>query len=354
MLWGLLLLLALALMGVGGYALYLLLDYSRIVDNRDLSVAQNSSSILKPGRAQHIVSWNIGFGAYSSDFSFFMDGGSESRGKSRQAVLDNVSAVIDTLQKLKPDFILLQEVDERATRSYHINQREMLERAFIESHSSVYAQNYHSSYLLYPLWKPHGASQSGILTLGDVCISGAVRRKLPVETGVRKFFDLDRCYCVNRIPVEGGRTLCLINLHLSAYTSDGSIANRQIELLLREMVQERQKGNYVIADGDFNKDLWGSSAAISGISGKGETWAQPFPQESLPESFALVNSLDVRNPVFSCRDTGAPYMKGRSFEVTLDGFIISDNVESLGCRVIDTGFAATDHNPVELSFALKE
>lgn len=354
MLWGLLVLPVLVLLVVGGYLLYLLLDYDRIADNRELAVTRNRSDILEPGAVQRIVSWNLGFGAYSSDYSFFMDGGRESRGKSRQAVLHNVSAAIDTLQSLAPDFMLLQEVDTHATRSYHINQREMLEQAFAESHAGVYAQNYHSSYLFYPLWKPHGASQSGILTLSDVSISGAVRRKLPIESGVRKFFDLDRCYCIHRIPVEGGGMLCLINLHLSAYTSDGSIATRQIELLLQEMVRERRKGSYVIAGGDFNKDVWGNSAAVTGISGKNAAWAQPFPKDCLPEGFTLVNSLDRENPVLSCRDTGAPYVKGATFEVTLDGFIISDNVEVRSCRVVNAGFAASDHNPVEMCFVLKE
>ena len=350
----LLVLMILTLLLVGGYVIYLLVDYSRIEDDQELLVTQYAQDGLAAGEEKRIVTWNIGFGAYSSDYSFFMDGGSESRARSSDAVMENVGKVIDVLKAREADFMLLQEVDESATRSYHINERALLENAFMDGHSSVYAQNYHSSYLFYPLTQPHGASQSGILTLSNAFVSGAVRRQLPIEKGLRKFFDLDRCYDISRIPVDGGKMLCLINLHLSAYTSDGSIATQQLALLLEEMERERNAGNYVIAGGDFNKDVWGNSSEITGISGQNYTWAQPVDVEMLPEGFTLVNSLDAQNPVLSCRDTGAPYVKGKSYEVTLDGFIVSDNVQVISCQVIDTGFVATDHNPVEMRFVLRD
>ena len=35
-------------------------------------------------------------------------------------------------------------------------------------------------------------------------ITSALRRSLPIETGFTKLLDLDRCYSVSRIPVDGG------------------------------------------------------------------------------------------------------------------------------------------------------
>ena len=179
-----------------------------------------------------------------------------------------------------------------------------------------------------------------------------MRRSLPIEGGINKFFDLDRCYCVSSIPVDDGRMLKLYNLHLSAYSSDGSIATEQLALMAQEMAADYAAGNYVIAGGDFNKDLWGDSSAYSGVSGVDASWCKPFPAELLPEGFTLVNSLDEENLVLSYRNTDTAYEKGRTFEVTLDGFIVSDNVEVTSCDVIDTGYAATDHNPVRMTFRL--
>jgi len=342
----------LILLVVGGYMAYVFLDYSRIEDAQDLGVAQNSEALMPVQTQQRIVSWNIGFGAYNSDYSFFMDGGTESRAYSKEICESNVQTVIEGLKEQAADIMLVQEADVKGTRSHGVNQVSMIKNTFLNSHSSVFAENYNSSYLFYPIHKPIGANRSGILTLADVQVESALRISLPIETGFNKFFDLDRCYSISRIPVENGKTLCLYNFHLSAYTSDGSIATEQLGLLLKDMQAEYSAGNYVIAGGDFNKDVWGDSAAYTGIPGENANWCQPFPLELLPEGITLVDSLNTEKLVLSCRDTAAPYEKGKTFEVTLDGFMVSDNVEVVSCEVIDAGFAVSDHNPVRMDFKL--
>ena len=340
-------------LAVGGYAVYLFADYSRLPDHQELLVTQRTEAVLAAGEAKSIVSWNLGFGAYSADFSFFMDGGDESRARSLRECEANILGAVDNLKMLDADFMLIQELDEAGDRSHGLNQRLMLEEAFSDSHSAVFAQNYDSSYLFYPIHAPIGAARSGILTLGNVRMDGALRRSLPIESGFNKFFDLDRCYSVTRIPVDNGRQLCLYNLHLSAYTSDGSIAVEQLKMMAADMQGDYAEGNYVIAGGDFNKDLWGDSSAYSGVTGVDASWCQPFPLETLPDGFVLVDSLDENDPVFSCRNADAPYQQGVSFVVTLDGFIVSDNVEVISCGVVDAGFAVSDHNPVRMEFVLQ-
>ena len=259
--------------------------------------------------------------------------------------------MIGKLTDWNADLMLVQEVDFDSTRSYHIDQRQMIESAFPDC-SAVFAQNYDSSYLFYPVTKPIGASKSGVLTLYSAQISDAVRRSLPIEGGINKFFDLDRCYSVSSIPVDDGKTLKLYNLHLSAYSSDGSIATEQLALMAQEMAADYAAGNYVIAGGDFNKDLWGDSSAYSGVSGVDASWCKPFPTELVPEGFTLVNTLDEANLVLSSRNTDTAYVKGKTFEVTLDGFIVSDNVQVNSCAIVDTAYANTDHNPVRMTFVL--
>lgn len=340
------------LLVVGAYVAYLFIDYSRLSDNQELVCVQRIEESLNAGEELSIVTWNLGFGAYSDDFSFFMDGGTESRAYSKEACESNISSAIEALKKQDADLMLLQEVDVKGTRSYDVNQAAMLEDAFMDSHSSVYAQNYDSGYLFYPLHSPIGANQGGILTFADARIDGAVRRSLPIESGIRKFFDLDRCYSVSRIPVSNGKNLMLFNLHLSAYTADGTIATKQLEMMLDHMEEEYAHGNYVIAGGDFNKDLWRDSSVYTGVSGEAYSWAQPFPTDLLSSGFSLADSCNPDYPVLSCRNADMPYAKGETFEITLDGFIVSDNVQILSCEAIDEGFRNSDHNPVRMEFVL--
>ena len=120
------------------------------------------------------------------------------------------------------------------------------------------------------------------------------------------------------------------------------------------VLKEAEAGHHVIAGGDFNKDLLGDSAAVFGEEHQEYSWNQPIPEGTIPEGLTLVAPLDETNPVPSNRLADAPYVKGRTFVNTLDGFIVSDNVTVNDCSVIDTGFKCSDHNPVTMEFVLDE
>ena len=176
--------------------------------------------------------------------------------------------------------------------------------------------------------------------------------ELPVETGVMKILDLDRCYTKSRIPASDGKELVLYNFHLSAYTSDGTIATEQLKLILDDIDAEYAKGNYCIAGGDFNKDILGDSSVYFGKSEIEYTWAQPIPEGTFDgRSARLVAPLDADNPVPSCRNADGPYKEGQ-YVLTIDGFLVSPNVTAVSAAVLDTGFAYSDHNPVDMTFIL--
>ena len=333
------------------YVAYVFLAYHRIPDNQSLPVEGTAAETLRPGERCRAVSYNIGFGAYEEDYSFFMDGGTESWAWSQERLRENLDEIAALLQAEDPDLLLLQEVDVDSTRSYHLDESAVLRGAFPDR-ACVFAQNYDSPFLLYPFTQPHGASRSGMLTFSRYPISSALRRSLPIEGGFRKFLDLDRCYSVCRLPVEGGRELVLYTLHLSAYSADGSIATEQLKLLLADMRSEYEKGNYCVAGGDFNKDLLGDSGKWFGEADQEYSWAQPLPEGILDGSgISLAAPLDEDGPVPSCRNADAPYHEGQ-YVLTVDGFLVSGNVTVEEATVIDTGFAHSDHNPVALTFTL--
>jgi endonuclease/exonuclease/phosphatase family metal-dependent hydrolase len=187
-----------------------------------------------------------------------------------------------------------------------------------------------------------------MLTFSRYDISSSLRRSLPIETSLMKLVDLDRCYSVSRVETESGRELVLYTVHLSAYTSDGTIATDQLKMLLADMSSEYEKGNYVVAGGDFNKDLLGNSSEYFGVSGEEYTWAQAFPVELLEGTgFSLIGSTNAP----SCRNADAPYHP-EQFVLTVDGFIVSDNVTVVEYHTVENGFEYSDHNPVAMTFKL--
>ena len=339
---------------VGGYVAYVFIDYHRLGD-MELTPMQSpdADGAVQTGQPYTVISYNIGFGAYEPDYGFFMDGGTESRAWSKERLTANVQSIASFLKERQADFYLLQEVDIGSTRTYQMDEREPLYAALFDK-CSVFAQNYDSPYLMYPLNAPHGASRSGLLTFSRVAITAAERVELPVEGGFMKLLDLDRCYSVSRIPAEGGRELVLYDLHLSAYTSDGSIATEQLELLLADMQAEYDAGNWCVAAGDFNKDLLGDSSAYFGASDTDYTWAQPIPEGTFDGyDVSLAPPLDESDPVPSCRNADGAYHEGQ-YVLTVDGFLVTPNVTVESAQVLDTRFAYSDHNPVRMIFALEE
>jgi len=335
------------------YIGYVFITYHRLGDNIKLTpTAAVSSEEFKTGAEYKVVSWNIGFGAYESDYGFFMDGGKQSWAWSKERLDANLKTIGEKISAQNAALYLIQEVDFDSTRTYHLDERTYMQGA-LAGYSNTFAQNYDSSFLFYPITQPHGANKAGLMTFSKTQITSAIRRELPIEDSFMKFLDLDRCYSVNRIAVEGGKELVLYNFHLSAYTSDGTIATEQLKLLLSDMQAEYKKGNYCIAGGDFNKDLLGDSSVYFGSSDIEYTWAQPIPEETFNGyDIKLVAPLDEKAPVPSCRNADGPYHKGQ-YVLTVDGFLVSANVEVSEANVIDLQFAYSDHNPVYMTFELK-
>ena len=191
---------------------------------------------------------------------------------------------------------------------------------------------------------------SGLLTLADVDVTSALRRSYPVdESFPTKFFDLDRCFEVLRVPVSDGRELVLINSHMSAYDEGGTVRARQLSMLGAVLSAERAAGNYVIAGGDWNHALCGSLELYPSQQ-QVPDWVATLDDEDLPEGFSVVRAGNLEE-VASCRGDDIPYERDVTYTVTVDGFVVSDNVSATATN-IDTGFATSDHNPVLLSFAL--
>lgn len=342
------------------YIAYMQINYYRIEDNLSLKIFNNNNEILKTDSEYRAVTYNIGFGAYDQDYSFFMDTGKMedntpvtgkySRARSKENARKNTDGATKTVKDLSPDFALLQEVDIDATRSYNINQKDSFEK-ILPNYSSTFALNFHAPYMLYPFKEPHGSVEAGLLTMSKFSVSSAIRRSYPVDNSFfTKFFDLDRCFTITRYPVENEKELVLINNHMSAYDKGGTIRASQLKLLNKTMKDEYEKGNYVIVGGDFNHALGGTVDVFESKQMIPE-WVFELDNKDLADGMRIVNASNNKK-VPTCRSCDIPYEKGVNYTTVLDGFIVSDNVIATS-RNIDEDFMYSDHNPVELSFKLK-
>ncbi|MEG0804500.1 MAG: endonuclease, partial [Pygmaiobacter sp.] len=308
------------LLAAGGYAAYMQSHYYRIQDFDSLESggAPKESAPLCCGVPYSAMTYNIGFGAYNPEFSFFMDQGTmadgtvvrgkHARAQSSAIVKSNTQGAVRALQAQHADFYLLQEVDRKATRSFGIDQSAVAAAALPE-YATVFASNFHSPYLLYPFHEPHGSVESGLLLLSRYNISVAVRRSYPVnESFFSRFFDLDRAFVLLRIPVENGKELVLINSHMSAYDKGGTVRARQLALLNSVLAEERALGNYVLAGGDFNHALGGSERAFASKQ-QFPGWVYTLKDTDLAEGYRVVLADNIYK-VATCRSSEIPYTAG--------------------------------------------
>ena len=352
------------LVAAGAYIGYLEVTYYRIPDRE--TVRNEGANIpvgtIPVGEELTAATFNIGYGSYTPDYTFFMDtgvmlDGTPTQGEhgiavSEQSVRELVSGSIAISQTLadgeRPDFLLLQEVDLDSDRSHHVNEVALFEDAFSD-YAAYYASNFHSGFLAYPIPEFHGRVNAGLLTLS---YTGGVslRRSYPIdESFPNKFFDLDRCFCVTRYPTSDGHELVLVNTHMSAYDEGGTIRAQQFDLIMGFIAEEAAQGNYVIAGGDWNHALFGSETMYPTQQGMPD-WLQVINDDDIPEGFSFVRPDNVEQ-VPSCRDMDIPYEEGVTYCSTIDGFIVSDNVRATA-HTVDAGFQTSDHNPVVITFTL--
>ena len=300
------------------------------------------------GATLDILSWNIGYAALGAESDFFMDGGEHVR-SADEATVRHYLAGIDGVLRGDYDLVLLQEVDTNSARTFSINEAEAL--AFGDA---FHALNYSCPFVPNPntlLVDPLGRINSGLLTDSRYEIEAAERQALPCPfSWPLRIANLKRCLLVSYLPIEGSESkLVLVNLHLEAY-DDGEGKIAQTRQLMDFLEQEYQKGNYVIAGGDFNQIFPGGLEAYP--NEHGELWTPGLLDEaSLGEGFSYAFDLAVP----SCRLLNQPYEPADTANTqyyVIDGFIVSPNVSVQTVETLPLDFADSDHNPVKLTVTL--
>lgn len=343
--------LAVILLIVIAFVLWLSVNEFKPDDQMDVEITNELSTVgLTPveGSTISVMSWNIGYAGLSKGSDFFMDGGSEVAAADAETVNSNLLGIYRTLytsEEHQADIYMLQEVDVDSARTYGVNESEYLSMFF-----TAHALNYSCPYVPYPL-PPIGRVNSGIQTSTMFQVDSAERISLPCPfSWPVSAANLKRCMLVERIPVASSdKELVVINLHLEAY-DDGEGKAAQTKQLVDFMQAEYEKGNYVIAGGDFNQVFPGGLEAYP--NEHPELWEPGVIEDDmLPEGWTLAYDLDTP----SCRLLNQPYDPAdteNTQHYVIDGFIISPNVELVSVETQDEGFVYSDHNPVMLEVTL--
>ena len=239
---------------VGALLAYLTINEYRPAQTEALELHGAGTQTPAPGDTLRVLTLNTGYGALGRDADFFADGGKSVHPKDRATVESNLAGLASILAEAGADVCFLQEVDADSRRSFGIDERALLAQP---EQSWSHALNYSCDFVPYPL-PPIGRVHSGLMLSSVFTPAQSQRLALPCPfSWPVRTANLKRCLLVQRIDMEPDRQLVLIDLHLEAY-DDGSGKTAQLRVLADLCQSEYEKGNYVIAGGDFNSRFPGA------------------------------------------------------------------------------------------------
>ena len=342
-------LVALLIAFVGGFLIYASATTLKVKDTESMIVDGNIATKINKSNQINMLTWNIGYGALDERQDCYWDGGKGVDGESKDVVLENISAIKSKVQEINPDIFFIQEADRDSKRSYYVNQYNSFKDTFGGNYESSFGPNFKAGVVPLPLYNMTGKVDAGIATFSKYDLTDSTRVQLPIPfSWPMILFNLKRCLLVNHLPIEGSdKQLVIINLHLEAY-DDGEGKAKQLAMLMDLMQEEYDKGNYVVAGGDFNQTF---STIDYQKYPKIDEWVCPVIDASSYSNF----TFRMDDTVPTCRSLSKTYNdsdKANHQYWMIDGFIVSNNITINSLQTLDLGFKNTDHNPVSMSLTL--
>ena len=316
-----------------------------------------NTPILQSGRTLKVLSYNVQFMAGKGYLFFFElpnDAGPDERPLPAD-VAHTTDEVARIIKEEDPDIVLLQEVDDGAKRTGHTDQlRTLLSRlpAAYRCHTSTF------------YWKarfvPHrrimGAVGMKLSTISKYRITASIRHSLapvPRNTLVRQFHP-KRAILETRLPVEGGKDLVVLNLHLEAFPEDSDVMQKQAMQLDTVLTGLCEENHRFVAGGDFNLLPPGQRIRLS--PDKASAYHQDTEMALFYAKYQVIPSLtNVDGPMRSDWFThflNSPGVAGP--DRTIDYFVLSSQSHVLDAyvRQHDT-LRISDHLPLVVVLRLE-
>jgi endonuclease/exonuclease/phosphatase family metal-dependent hydrolase len=195
-----------------------------------------------------VMTWNIRFGA--ARLEWFGDACGDRVILSDEEVYSALQAIADKINQVKPDILLLQEVDINSKRSGYINQLQWLLDHTYFNYAVCGSQ-----------WKAQFIPSDGLGRMDEENvifsrwkISDAQRIQLALRNDqdkLTRYFYERCCMVTGRIEIPHVNNLYAVNIHVSAFATDDT-KKTQIIQLKDELDRINGNGGYFVAGGDLN------------------------------------------------------------------------------------------------------
>lgn len=216
-------------------------DAGFVTKSQAVPAPQPDSSLL-------VMIWNIRYGMARGEW--FGDACGDRVVYSEKEILENLSSVVARINAVKPDILMLQEVDINSLRSAYVD-----ELNYILDHT-------YFGYAVYGFqWKAQFVPSDGI---GRIYESNAIFSRWPfgksirIQLPLRKDQDAltryfyERCCMVKaKIEIPGLNDFYAVNIHAAAFATDDT-KHQHIIAFKKELDKIVTNGGWFVAGGDLN------------------------------------------------------------------------------------------------------
>ena len=176
-----------------------------------------------------------------------------------EEVYSSLQLIVDRINDIRPDVLLLQEVDLNSKRSCYIDQLQwILDHTYFNY--AVYGSQWRSQFI------PSdglGRMDEGNAILSRWKVSNAQRIQLELRSDqdkLTRYFYERCCMVTGRLEIPGVNNLYAVNIHASAFATDDT-KQKHIIRFQDELARIDAGGGWFVAGGDLNTLPPGSDTA---------------------------------------------------------------------------------------------
>lgn len=324
------------------------------------TVCDPNAPELDKNQPVKLFSWNVQYFA-GRDRVFWYDVPNEDGpdiGPSREEIETTLKKVADVIQEEDADFVLFQEVDDGARKTFGENQSERIYPLVAESYPCKSEAFYWKAKFV-PHPKVMGSVGMKLTIFSKYKIASSLRHQLPTPPAdlISRQFQLKRAVLQTDIQVQDGSRLSILNTHLDAFSKGTDTMHRQVDFIKRLLESLDDKKIRWILAGDFN--LLPPGFSKNELHPNGAFYysddAEITPLFEKWNSTATIEELTgPKKEEFFTHIPNDPQI-GKP-DRTIDYIFYSKGLDRKEYRVLRTGKAAeaSDHLPLEAEFLFRD
>jgi len=294
--------LAAGLLALGGVCLVWELTYHPAAVEEVPVVNRPDAPLLSRKAAFSVLDWNVQYMAGKNYVFFYdlLDGSGPDVRPSRADIEATTQEVARVIREKRPDFILIQELDDGAKRTDGENQLEKLLRLLPPEYGS-HATAWYWKAAFVPHPKILGRVGMKLAVVSRYRLGRARRIQLPLmpDLWLVQQFNFKRAVLEVTVPLEEGGELAVLTTHLDAFAQGTDTMERQVDRVIDVLEEHARAQRPFVLGGDFN--LLPDAAAYERLDAPQRAYFKP--QTELSRLRARFSSIpepgDTQGPDFS-------------------------------------------------------